>query len=398
MQTVSPESVGLSSARLERIKPVMQGYVDRGQFAGILTFIARKGQAAHLEAVGWQDRESRRPMTAETIFQIYSMTKPITSVAAMMLCEQGKLRLADPVWRYIPDFKDARVMVSRPGGGYDLVPAMREMTVHDLLTHTSGLTYGDDPRSALDDLYRQLFARQEKKVEPVLEKRMLDFAKARIPLAFQPGSDFHYGISIDVLGYVIQVASGQLFEDFLREKIFEPLGMTDTAFWVPSEKAERMAVIYGPDGKGGLKPVKPMLDEPLTQPTRNPSGGGGLLSTVGDYFRFGQMLLNGGELDGVHILGRKTVEYMLQNHLPEGVHPMGQHENGFGLGGAVLMRPGLSHRPGSVGRFGWGGAANTEWWIDPAEQLQCIIMLQYFPSFTIPIVEDFAQLAYQALE
>jgi len=398
MQTVTPESVGLCSARLGRIKPVMQGYVDRGQFAGIVTLVARQGKVAHLESVGWQEIESRRPMTPETIFQIYSMSKPITSTAAMMLCEQGKLRLWDPVWRYIPDFKDAQVMVSREGGGYDLLPARREMTVHHLLTHTSGLTYGDEPHSALDAIYRQVFAREEKEVAPVLEDQVLDFAKSKVPLAFQPGTDFHYGISIDVLGYVIQVASGQLFEDFLKENIFEPLGMADTAFWVPPEKAGRMAVIYGPDGNGGLKPVKPMLPEPLTQPTRNPSGGGGLLATIGDYFRFGQMLLNGGELDGVRLLGRKTVEWMVQNHLPDGVHPMGEPCNGFGLGGAVLLHPGLSHRPGSIGKFGWGGAANTEWWIDPAEGLQCIVMLQYFPCFTIPIVEDFAQLAYQALE
>jgi len=279
------------------------------------------------------------------------------------------------------------------------VPARREMTVHDLMTHSGGLSYGSDEHSALDKLYRETLPRLDKEVEPVLEKWMQAFARERLPLAFQPGTDFRYSFSIDLLGYIIQAAAGQLFDEFLQERIFTPLGMPDTAFWVPPEKAHSLAAIYGPDKAGGLKVVKPLGGGGnITKPTRNPWGGGGLVSTIDDYFRFGQMLLNGGELEGVRLLGRKTVEWMLQNHLPEGVHPMGELANGFGLGGAVLLHPGLSHRPGSPGRFGWGGAANTEWWIDPAEQLNCILMLQYMPPFTIPIVEDFAQLAYQALE
>ena len=398
MQTVKPESVGLSSARLERIKPVMQRYVDQGTFSGIVTLIARQGQVAHLETFGWQELATKRPMTADTIFRIYSMSKPITSAAAMLLCEEGCLRLADPLSLYLPEFKDARVMVSHPDGSYDLVPAHREVTIHDLMTHSGGFSYGSDEHSALDMLYRATLQRLDHEVEPVLEKWMQAFAQARLPLAFQPGTDFRYSFSIDVLGYIIQLASGQLLEEFLQERIFAPLGMPDTAFWVPPKKLPRLAGLYGPAEAGGLKIIKPLGGDDITQPTRKPFGGGGLVSTAGDYFRFGQMLLNGGELDGVRLLGRKTVEWMLQNHLPEGIHPMGELANGFGLGGAVLLHPGLSHRPGSPGRFGWGGAANTEWWIDPAEQLNCLIMLQYMPCFTIPIVEDFAQLAYQALE
>jgi CubicO group peptidase (beta-lactamase class C family) len=335
-------------------------------------------------------------MTERTIFRIFSMTKPVTSTAVMMLCEQGKLRLADPLSRYLPEFKDACVMAARPDGSYDLVPARREVTLHDLLTHSGGLSYGSDEHSALDKLYRETIRQLDNEAEQVLEKWMQAFARARLPLAFQPGTDFRYSFSIDVLGYIVQLASGQLFDEYLQEHIFDPLGMPDTAFWVPPEKIDRLAATYGPDEQGGLKVLKPWDD--VTRPTRKPFGGGGLVSTAGDYFRFGQMLLNGGELEGVRLLGRKTVEWMLQNHLPDGVHPMGELANGFGLGGAVLLHPGLSHRPGSVGRFGWGGAANTEWWIDPAEQLNCIIMLQYMPCFTIPVVEDFAQLAYQALE
>lgn len=398
MQTVKPESVGLSAARLERLKAAMQQYVDRGTFAGIVTLIARKGEVAHLEAFGWQDLETKRPMTSATIFRIYSMSKPITSAAAMILCEQGKLRLADPLSRYVPEFKDARVMAARPDGDYDLVPARREITIHDLLTHSGGLSYGFDERSVLDQLYRETLERLDREIEPVLEKWMQTFAQARLPLAFHPGTGFRYSLSIDLLGYVIQLAAGQPFEEFLQEHICGPLGMLDTDFWVPPEKIDRLAGLYGPAEGGGLKTVEPLGGGDITRPTRNPWGGGGLVSTAGDYFRFGQMLLNGGELDGVRLLGRKTVEWMMQNHLPEGIHPMDNPADGFGLGGAVLLHPGLSHRPGSPGRFGWGGAANTEWWIDPAEELQCLILLQYFPGFTIPIVEDFAQLAYQSLE
>jgi CubicO group peptidase (beta-lactamase class C family) len=398
MQIVKPETVGLSLSRLERIKPAMQGYVDRGTFAGILTLIARQGQVAHLETFGWQDLESKHPISVDTIFRIYSMSKPITSAAAMLLCEQGRLRLWDPVSRYLPEFKDTKVMVTRPDGGYDLVPARREMTVHDLMTHTGGLSYGSDEHSALDSLYRETLQHLDAEPEQVLEKWMQGFARARLPLAFQPGMDFRYSFSIDVLGYIIQLASGQLFEDFLQERIFTPLGMSDTAFWVPPEKLNRFAATYGPKPGGGLIALQLPPYDDVTRPGRLPMGGGGLVSTAEDYFRFGQMLLNGGELDGVRLLGRKTVEWMLQNHLPAGVHPMGDPANGFGLGGALLLHPGLSHRPGSPGRFGWGGAANTEWWIDPAEHLQCLIMLQYMPCFTIPIVEDFAQLAYQSLE
>ncbi len=398
MRTVKPECVGMCAARLGRLDSVMQQYVDRGTFAGIVTLVARRGQVAQLGTYGCQDLESRRPMAADTIFQIYSMTKPVTSAAVMMLCEEGRLRLADPLSRYLPEFKEARVMAGRPDGGYDLVPAHREVTLHDLLTHSGGLSYGSDERSALDALYRAFSERQEKELEPVLETRILDFARARLPLAFQPGTAFRYSVSIDVLGYIVQLAAGQPFEEFLQERIFDPLGMPDTGFWIPPEKASRLAVIYTPDGAGGLKPANPNSAEALTRPTRNPSGGGGLLSTAPDYFRFGQMLLNKGELDGVRLLGRQTVEWMLQNHLPQGLYPMDQVANGFGLGGAVLLYPGLSHRPGSPGKFGWGGAANTEWWIDPAEELNCLLMLQYVPCFTIPVVEDFAQLVYQALE
>lgn len=396
MQIVQPELVGLSSSRLQRLNRVMQQYVDQQVFTGVITLIAREGQVAHFETFGWQEKETDRPMAPDTIFRIYSMTKPITSAAVMMLVEEGKLRLSDPVSRFLPAFKDAKVLVGR-GANYDLVPANREMRVHDLFTHSSGLSYGFDEHSVLDEMYRkEIWEPREKGEDPSLEEVMMILSK--LPLAYHPGTAFRYSVSIDVLGYIVQMTSGLPFDTFLQERVFGPLGMPDTGFMVPAEKLARFAAVYGPAEGGGLKSIEPSQGSRFTRPTRNPSGGGGLVSTTGDYFRFGQMLLNGGVLDGERLLGRKTVEWMLQNHLPEGLHPMDNPSSGFGLGGNVLVNPGLSHLPGSAGKFGWGGAANTEWWIDPVEKLQCLIMLQYMPAFTIPIVEDFATLTYQALE
>jgi len=341
MNIVKPETVGLSSERLERIKLVMQSYIDKGTFAGISTLVARKGKVAHLKTFGWQDLKTRQPITEDTIFRIYSMTKPITSAAVMMLCEQGKLRLVDPVSRYVSSFKDRKVMVMNEGG-YSLAPAAREVTLHDLLTHTSGLAYPSDEPLPLDEMYMRTFERLEKEVEPVLEKRVLALIAADIPLAFQPGTDWRYGISIDLLGYIVQVASGQPFDEFLKERIFDPLGMVDTDFWVPPEKLGRFAAMYGAIKGGGLQLVPSPDRRDYTKPTRDLSGGGGLVSTIGDYFHFGQMMLNGGEFEGKQLLGRKTVEWMMQNHLPAGLHPNGEAWNGFGLGGAVLIDPGLS--------------------------------------------------------
>jgi CubicO group peptidase (beta-lactamase class C family) len=397
MNIVQPESAGLFSERLQHINQVMQSYIDRQVFAGISTLVARRGQIAHLATFGWQDLETKKPISEDTLFRIYSMSKPITSAAVMMLCEEGRLRLVDPVSRHVPEFKDRKVMVVREGG-YDLVPAAREVTIHDLLTHTSGLGYPSEEPHPLDEIYRKLFGRMEKGMALDLEKWVLAFIKADVPLAFHPGTAFRYGISIDLLGYIVQVVSGQPFDVFLKERLFNPLGMGDTDFWVPPEKVGRFAALYGPAKEGGLQVIPSPDGKDYTKPDRSLSGGGGLVSTLGDYFRFGQMLLNGGQYEGTRILGRKTVEWMLQNHLPAGIHDNDEVWNGFGLGGAVLINPGLSPRPGSVGKFGWGGAANTEWWIDPAEELQCLLMLQYMPAFTIPIVEDFAQLVYAALE
>jgi CubicO group peptidase (beta-lactamase class C family) len=399
MQTVQPESVGFSSSCLERISRAMQKYVDQKLFGGVIVLVARQGQVACLEKFGWQEIAANCPMAFDTIFRIYSMSKPITSTAVMMLVEEGKIRLSDPLSRYVPAFKNPKVMVPRNGCDFELIPARREPTVHDLLTHTAGLSYGFDENSALDECYRKEFWEfNDKNPELTLEEAVNVLAK--LPLASHPGTIFRYSLAIDVLGYLVQLVAEQPFDVFLREKIFAPLGMVDTDFWVPPEKVDRLAAVYGPQEGGGLKVVEASQGSRYTRPPSWPSGGGGLVSTIGDYYRFGQMLLNQGTLDGVRLLGRKTVEWMMQNHLPDSLRQDADQRgsNGFGLGGAVLLQPGLSHRPGSAGKFGWGGAANTEWWIDPTEQLQCILMTQYMPGFTIPIVEDFAQTVYQALE
>lgn len=395
---VKPESVGVSSARLERVKTSMRGYVERNEFAGILTLVARRGQVAHLACTGWANLESQKPIAPDTIFRIYSMSKIITSTAAMMLVEEGKLRLVDPISRYLPAFKEASVMVPRGGGGdYDLVPAKRVPTVHDLFTHTAGLSYGFDEHSALDRLYnRDVWKSPEAAPGRTLEQFVQDIA--RLPLAFHPGTAFRYSVATDVLGYLVQLASDMPFEDYLHEHIFSPLGMIDTGFWVPLDQVHRLAGVYGPQDDGGLKVLDPPEGGRFAKPTSLPSGGGGLVSTAEDYFRFGQMLLNYGLLEGVRLLGRKTVEWMLQNHLPEGIHPMNETAEGFGLGGSVLLHPGLSNTPQSPGSFGWGGAANTRFWIDPAEDLLCLLMAQYMPAFVVPVVEDFAMGVYQALD
>jgi CubicO group peptidase (beta-lactamase class C family) len=366
-------------------------------FAGIIALVARQGKVAYLEKFGWQEIAANRPMAFDTLFRIYSMTKPITSTAVMMLVEEGKIRLSDPVSRYIPAFSNLKVIQPRNGCDFELVPARREPTIHDLFTHTAGLSYGFDENSELDARYRkEVWAKQEVYPGPNLEELVNDIA--RLPLAYHPGEAFRYSTAIDVLGYIIQVVAQQPFDAFLQEKIFGPLGMVDTGFSVPPEKVDRLSVCYGPVKDGALTVVDPAQGSRYTLLTHRPSGGGGLVSTIGDYYRFGQMLQNQGMLDGVRLLGRKTVEWMLQNHLPEGIYSDNEKSNGFGLGGSVLLHPGRSHRPGSTGKFGWGGAANTEWWIDPAEQMQAILMTQFMPAFTYPIVEDFAQTAYQALE
>ncbi len=388
-ELASPESVGMSSERLAKIAPVMQEYVDDGKLAGLATFIARKGQVVHHETYGMADIAAKKPITRETIFRIYSMTKPVTAVAAMMLYEEGKLSLKDPVSKYIPAFKNTKVFVGGTMANPQLEAPRQEMRIIDLLLHTSGLIYGWG-NSAVDSLYR------EKKIlrwDDSPEEKMSKLAE--IPLRHQPGTKYQYGVSTDVLGYLIQVVSGMPFDQFLQERIFQPLKMNDTGFHVPAEKLDRFATRYQLTKDNPLAIGDRPEDSRYRKPPSMPSGGGGLVSTMADYFRFAQMILNKGELDGVHILGRKTVEYMLMDHLPDGEQIGPGFGMGFGFG--ILTDPVEYGRMSTSGSARWSGAANTFFWIDPQEELIFMVWTQLFPYGVYDIRHKFKIMAQAAI-
>ena len=416
MHPINPETIGLSSERLSRIRPVMQTFVGRRKIAGAITLVARHGKIAHLECIGLMDCEASKPMQPDTIFRIYSMTKPITSVALLMLVEQGRLLLTDPVSKYIPAFKAMKVYAGNAGSGMTLVDMEREPTIFNLLTHTAGLGYGLFTDTPVEDLFRQSGL-----LAPMGKLRVsLDELAGRVaalPLANQPGTRWRYSIATDLLGYLVGLISGIPFDTFLAEKIFGPLGMTDTGFHVPAEKAGRFAACYTPAvpaAPGGV-PLPPgattaaageimLVDPPAASPYLRaglpPSGGGGLLSTTADYLRFAQMLLNWGELEGARLLSRKTVELMTANHLPEellpfkvGIEP--SLGSGFGLGVSVRIND-ESGLLGSEGMYGWGGAAGTFVRIDPAEDMIILYMPQLLAGTEL-IAPVFQNLAYQAV-
>ncbi len=400
MQVIAPELVGMSADRLKGIGIRMQKYVDAEQVAGFVTLVARDSEVVHFEACGYRDAEQRLPMELDTIFRIYSMTKPITSIALMMLYEQGKFQLVEPVSRYIPAFGNTRVLAGYGYMGPQLAPQNPPMTIHHLLTHTAGLSYGFFFDTPIDDMYRDSMFRSE---TASLEEKML--AIAELPLRFQPGSAWNYSVATDVCGYLVQVLADMPFEDFLKERIFEPLGMVDTAFHVSADKLDRFAKLYRHDVKTGRfseyegAPHIPWHD--YTQPASAPSGGGGLVSTMSDYWQFANMLLNEGELLDVRIIGRKTLEYMTRNHLKSELLPMaiglaGIPGRGFGLGFDVVMDAAQTGVINSDGNYGWSGAAATNFWVDPQEQLVGIIMTQLMENM-LPFQADFRALTYQAL-
>lgn len=412
-EMVTPEQVGMSSLRLERIKPALQTYVDQRKIAGLSTMVARRGKILHFEQIGQMEIESDKPMSDDTIFRIYSMTKPIVCVALMTLYEQGRFQLFDPVAKFIPAFGALKVLESDPAGGTRQVDLVRPITIRDLMTHTSGLTYDFLEDSPVCNMYRQ--SRLGNNAARTLEELVRELA--RLPLAYQPGSRWHYSLGIDVAGHLIEVISGQSLDHFLKEKIFGHLGMMDTDFHVPSEKRERVAAMYGrPDIAAPDITLSKLLsawengfNERIDVSETNPAskaegfarGGYGLFSTACDYMRFAQMLLNQGELDGVRILGRKIAELMHMNHLPAellpcelGGEPIAGY--GFGLGSRVLLDVAASQMPGSVGEFGWAGAANTYYWVDPKEELIGVLMAQNMMGFDVA-EKDFRVLTYQAL-
>ena len=391
--------------RLDRIDTFLQqNYLDTDRFAGTLTLVSRRGEIGHLSALGMMDSERNKPMQEDTIFRFYSMSKPITSVALLMLYEEGRFQLSDPVSRFIPAWRDLRVWVS---GGYPNFvsrPVEREMTIRDLLTHQSGLTYGVDSRSQVELANLKLIrdTQQTDTLAGWADKL------TKIPLAFSPGTRWNYSISTDICGYLVELISGQSFDSFLSDRIFKPLGMVDTAFSVPDDKLDRFAACYEPTADGGRK----LQDDPETSKFRRTpsllSGGGGLVSTLADYHRFTRMLLGKGELDGTRLLGRKTVELMTRNHLKDGltlaelalkdqVSEVSHSGIGFGLGFSVVMNPAVAQISGSAGQYGWGGAASTAFWIDPLEEVIVIFLTQLMPSSTYPVRRELQVLVNSAL-
>ena len=373
-----PEAVGVSAERLERIRPVMQGYVDEGHLPGFLTVVARHGKIVHFETIGMRDVENKKPVEPDTIFRIYSMSKPITSVAVMMLYEEGRFQLGTPVSKFIPQFKNMKVYNEDQT---EILDAKKEITIKHLLMHTAGLTYGWGNKP-VDALYKEAKIREPGSTLVDMVEKL-----GKIPLVHEPGERWTYSVSTDVLGYLVEVVSGMPFEEFLQTRLFKPLGMVDTAFSVPLEKADRFAALYRHNRREGLM-KRVGGDAPLAKDKLSffPSGGGGLVSTAADYMRFSQMLLNGGELDGVRILGKKTVELMRYPH----------HDDWFGLGFAVVTNKEPPNILESVGNFSWGGAAATTFWIDPQEELIGLLMTQLLNN-RFPFQQQFKVLTYQAL-
>jgi len=391
----NPEDVGLSSKRLLRINEKMRGYIDENKLAGIVTLVARKGKIAHFETFGYADIESEKKMEKDAIFRIYSMTKPIVSVGLMMLYEQGEFQLTDPVSKFIPEVKEIKVL-AKEGNPPELEDQKSEIRIVDLLRHTSGLGYGWGPGGYVDSMYnaKQIWG----------SKDLTEFINRvkEIPLYFQPGTKWRYGISVDIIGLLIERISGLPLDKYLEENIFLPLKMNDTAFEVPDEKTDRFTTNYTPKREGGLRVIDFPSESPYTREVTLFSGGGGLLSTTTDYFRFCQMLLNGGELDGKRILGPKTLEMMTMDHtdgIPYDGGPVVYPRKGagFGLGFQVTTDPAPNLFLTSEGQYGWSGAAGTYFRIDPKEEIIIILMLQIMPNNHLQIRREFNNLSYQAI-
>jgi CubicO group peptidase (beta-lactamase class C family) len=396
---------GLSSERLQRIDQHFQeNYIDSGKLPGALILVARHGEIAHFSTLGSIDLENKKPTSRDTIYRIYSMTKAITTVALMMLYEEGRFQLNDHVHKFLPEWERTEVWVSGEHPDFKTRPQDRPMTIRDLLSHQSGLTYGFNDLNAVDRAY-QKFGWEEMFSNPLGEwsKRL-----AEMPLLFSPGTAWNYSLATDLCGYLIEVLSGRKFDEFLAERIFEPLGMVDTAFNISDEKTDRFAACYEPTPEGGIKLQAEADQIFFAKPTPFKSGGGGLLSTATDYYRFLQMLANGGSLENRRYISRKTVELMTVNHLLDGksifehayLTPDDESRKGegFGLGFAISLGQDKSQIAGSPGQYSWGGAASTEFWIDPTEHIVVIFMTQLMPSGTYPIKRELQVLVNAAID
>jgi CubicO group peptidase (beta-lactamase class C family) len=388
MNIVTPESVGFSSTRLSRMNTAMHGYVDQDRLPGIVSLVARRGKVAHFECYGMMNVEANKPMQPDTLFRLYSMTKPITAVAFMLLLEQGRFLLDDPVSKYIPAFKNMRVQTGSTGAGQELADLVRPVSIRDLLTHTAGLDYW------VADIFDSLCVLQVSLPEMI--RRL-----AELPLNYQPGTVWKYSIAYDVIGHLIGVLADMPFDVYLQERVLQPLGMDDTGFYVPPNKLDRLAALYVATDTGDYK-VKdaPAGTSPFANVDVPPSGGGGLVSTAGDYLRFAQMLLNGGTLDGTRLLGRKTVARMTMNHLLDDVlapKPLYGPGGGYGLGVGVEL--GEAQRPTltSTGAYGWSSAGSCLFWVDPQEALIGLSLQQVLWGSRLWVGKRFQNLVYQAI-
>jgi CubicO group peptidase (beta-lactamase class C family) len=401
----SPESAGMSKAGFDRLEDhLKRRYIDAGRFPGTQLLVYRRGKIVHNAVQGFADVERKAPVKDDTIFRIYSMTKPVTSVAFMMLVEEGRVALDEPVHKYIPEWKNLGVFQAGTMPAFLTRPPARPMLIVDLLRHTSGLTYGFQMRSNVDAAYRELKIGEFEKYGTL--QSMID-GLAKMPLEFSPGDAWNYSLSTDVIGYLVGKISGKPFEQFLKERIFNPLGMNDTDFFVPADKVDRFAACYSSDSKGGMT----LHDDPTGSSFLSPpsfiSGGGGLCSTAADYLTFCRALLNGGELGGVRLLGPKTLALMTSNHLPGGrdltemsrsmFSEAGYAGVGFGLGFSVTMNPSQMLIAGSAGEYAWGGGASTAFWVDPAEELIVIFMTQLLPSSAYPVRRELRSMIYAAI-
>jgi CubicO group peptidase (beta-lactamase class C family) len=402
---VDPAEVGFDAQRLGRIERHFQSYVDDGRLPGFLTVVAREGRIAHLAMSGMRDMEAGRPVTDDTLWRIYSMTKPITAVAAMTLYEEGAFELNDPVSKFIPSFADCRVW----SGGSALRPVTRPVLepvrMWHLFTHTAGLTYGFHHAHPVDTLYRE--AGFEWGMPPGEDLAGVCDIYASLPLLFEPGAEWNYSVSLDVLGRICEILHGRSLDHVFAERVFTPLGMTRTAFMAPADDLDRFAALYTPAPGTGLARRNDEMGSGATRWPAVRNGGGGLVSTAADYHRFATMLLRGGELDGVRILGPRTVKMMATNHLPGHAdlevfgRPLFAETSfagvGFGLGMSVTVDPVPGHHASSVGEFGWGGAASTAFWVSPQERMTAMFFTQLLPSSTWPLRSQFHQMVHQAL-
>ena len=396
LTVAKPETVGMSSERLGRLTETLQDYVDGGRLAGAVAIVARRGQIAYLEAVGHRDKEAASPMTRDVIFRIASQTKALVSVGVMMLQEEGVLLITDPIGKYLPEFM--MTTVAQPNGrdGYDVVAAKRPITIRDLLTHTAGISYGSGPagdkwnEAGITGWY---FANRDEPAGDVMARL------AKLPLDAHPGEQWIYGYNTDILGVMIEKITGQTLGVFLSERVFGPLGMDDTHFFLPSSKSDRIAAVYSSTEHGGIERAPDpghMVGQGayLDGPRKSFSGGAGLLSTASDYATFLQMMLNGGELDGTRILTRRTVDVMTVDHTGEIEFRNGQ---GFGLGFSIVMDPATSGLPSSVGEYGWGGAYHSTYWVDPQEEMVVVYLTQLIPARDIDDHGKLRTLVYQSI-